>query len=496
MGRPIQWRTVLFIPCRPSLWQGLVLPGEMALWLLVAILVLVSAYQAKDDADAIIDAAFSSDIVYERIACMTDTFGPRFSGSDALENALDWTREEMEKDGLSVVEEYVMVPSWVRGREFARLLSPRVKELHMVGLGMSVGTPGKKSLVAKAIVVSSFQELDQRASDVQGKIVVYNVNFDQGYSNTVKYRTLGATRAEKYGAVAALVHSMTPYGLQTPHTGATRTTGIPSAAISVEDSRMLARMQARGQEIVIELYMEAHMLPDKPSRNLIVEIKGAEKPDEVVVFGGHMDSWDIADGAMDDAGGAFVSWEVVRLIHQLKLRPHRTLRAVLFVNEENGAKGAEQYYLNHKHESKLTSIAIESDEGTFTPLGISFQGSTAARSILEQIGKAFLAGIGSGNVSGQSIGTDISPMCDAGVPCGSLVTLDPRVGSLSNNPCKTFSNPPYPDVNFGTSGYFWYHHTQSDTVDKLSPRQLQHCAATLAVWTYSIANLDFLLPRS
>lgn len=450
---------------------------------------------AERDADLIIKGALSSkSSVYERLAFMTDTFGPRLSGSISLEKALNWTKEEMIKDGLNVQEEPVKVPCWVRGHEYAKLISPRAKNLRIAGLGGSIGTPHGKPLVARVIVVASFDDLEARQSEVKGKIVVYNEKFE-GYETTITYRTTGAQHAEKYGAVAALVRSLAPFGIQTVHTGSSHAASIPTAAITLEDAQMFSRMQARGQDLMLELYMEAHTLPDQTSRNLIVEIQGTEKPEELVFFGGHMDSWDIADGAMDDGAGAFVSWEVVRIIHSLGLKPKRTIRAVLFVNEENGAMGGQQYAKDHAHELNLTSIAIETDEGNFSPYGISFQGSDAARSILKNIGKELLGKLGAGNVSGDGYGTDISYVCEQGVPCGDLLTLDPRIGDFVNNPCLGFSHPQFPQFNFDMSAYFWYHHTEADTVDKLSPEQLQQCVAALAVWTYSVANLKSLLPR-
>eukprot|EP00250_Pteridium_aquilinum_P014364 c21940_g1_i2 orf=322-1782(+) len=449
---------------------------------------------AHDDAHAIVEGALSSNSVYTRLAYMTDTFGPRFSGSIALEKALNWTKKEMIEDGLTVQEEPVEVPCWVRGHEYATLRSPRVKNVRIAGLGGSIGTPNKKPLVAKVLVVSSFDELEARKSEVEGRIVVYNEEFE-GYGTTIKYRVTGAQEAEKYGAVAALVRSVAPFGLKTVHTGYSNAASIPTAAITLEDAKMFSRMQERGQDLELELYMEAHTLPNKTSRNLIVEIKGSEKPEEVVVFGGHMDSWDIADGAMDDGGGAYVSWEAIRLIHSLGFKPKRTIRVVLFVNEENGYMGAQQYYKNHAHEVNLTSIAIETDEGNFSPYGISFYGSEKARALLKQMGQELLGHIGAGNVSGTDYGEDIAYMCEQGVPCGSLKTLDPRIGDYANNPCLGFSNPPYPEPDMSMSAYFWYHHTEADTIDKLSPEQLQYCAAALAVWTYSIANLNSLLPR-
>ncbi|KAL2649816.1 hypothetical protein R1flu_017944 [Riccia fluitans] len=449
---------------------------------------------AKSDADSIIKEAFSSSTVYERLAYLTDTFGPRLSGSTALESALDWTKAQIEKDGIKVYEEPVKIPSWVRGREYATLLSPRTKNIRIAGLGGSISTPNGKPLVAKAFVITSFQDLDKSNHQVKGRIVVFNVEFED-YSKTVEYREYAAARAEKYGAVAALVRSVAPYGLQTVHTGVMNEAGIPAAAITLEDAKMFDRMQKRGQDVVIELYMEAHTLPDRLSRNLILEIPGSEKPEELVVIGGHMDSWDIADGAMDDGGGAFVSWEALRLIHVLGLKPKRTMRAVLFVNEENGSKGAIAYAKEHQHEANLTSMAIESDVGTFTPFGISITCSKAAKAILTDLGQHLLSGIGSGNVSGTEYGEDVSYLFDQGVPSGSLQVLDFRVGNHENNPCRGYGDGVSGGTDSLKSAYFWYHHTEADTIDKLDPEQLQHCAATMAVWTYSVANLDSLLPR-
>jgi carboxypeptidase Q len=451
---------------------------------------------AKGDADTVIHAAFNTTIVYERLAYMTDTFGPRFSGTPALESALDWIKVQAQTDGLSVKEQPVMIPVWVRGREYANLISPRRKSMHVLGLGGSVGTNGQ-IVQAKVLVVSSFDDLERQKDNVKGKIVVYNVEF-VSYGKTVVYRVNGASKAQQYGAVAALVRSISPFGLQTPHTGSSEPTTIPAMAITLEDAQMFARMQARGQEVEIELYMEAHTLPDAQSRNLILEIEGTHFPSEYVIVGGHTDSWDIADGAMDDGGGAFVAWEALRLIKSSGLHPDRTVRAILYVNEENGARGGQQYAHDYSDTLSKTSIALESDVGTFTPDGISFLGSTKAQSILEYMGHQLLGGIGSGNVSGEGIGEDISYMCVTGVPCGNLNVLDPRVGTESNNPCAPYSQPPYPlltEDEFPRDGYFWYHHTEADTIDKLSPEQLQHAAATLGVWIYSIANLPTLLPR-
>lgn len=455
------------------------------------------ASTAKKDANKIIQAAFNTTIVYERLAYMTDTIGPRFSGTPQLEQAIDWIKATAEQeDSITVRTEPVMVPRWVRGNEYANLLVPRRKSMRILALGGSVGTNGT-TLRGSVIVVSSFDDLEKQKDSIAGKIVVYNQAF-VSYDKTVEYRVFGAARAESYGAIAALVRSVTPFGTQTPHTGSTDPSNIPAVSITLEDAQMFARMQARGQSIEIELYSEAHTLPDAPSRNLILEIRGSKHPDEYVVLGGHTDSWDIADGAMDDGGGAFVAWETVRLIHSLGLRPDRTIRAVLWTNEENGSQGGQAYANDHNAELDKHSIALESDAGTFTPDGISFAGSDEARKILVTIGEQLLSEIGSGKVSGVGVGEDVYYLNVKGVPSGSLNVLDPRQGNDSNNPCVPFSRPPYPAFNeedFLSSAYFWYHHTAADTIDKLSPRQLQHCVATLGVFVYSIANLPSLLPR-
>jgi carboxypeptidase Q len=413
---------------------------------------------AKEDAEKIIEAAFKTTIVYDRLAYMTDTIGPRFSGTPALERAIDWIQAAAEQeDGITVKTEPVMVPRWVRGNEYANLLVPRRKSMRILALGGSVGTNGT-TLRGSVIVVSSFDDLESHKDQIKGKIVVYNQNF-VSYGETVEYRVNGASRAEAHGALAALIRSVTPYSIQTPHTGSTHASSIPAVSITLEDAKMFARMQARGQSMEIELYLEAHTLPDVPSRNLILEVAGSKHPDEFVVLGGHTDSWDIADGAMDDGGGAFVAWEAVRLIKTLGLRPDRTIRAVLWTNEENGARGGQAYANDHISELDKHSIALESDVGTFTPHGLSFAGSEKARKIVAAIGKQLLSGIGSGNVSGVGIGEDVSYLTEHGVPSGSLYTEDVRQGNDSNNPCVPFSHAPYPqfnEENFGRSGYFWY----------------------------------------
>jgi carboxypeptidase Q len=300
---------------------------------------------------------------------MCDTFGPRFSGTPALEKAIDWIVAEMKKDGFdSVYTQPVKVPNWVRGSESATLITPRKKSLAMLGLGGSIGTPAK-GIRAEVLVVRSFEELQANPERAKGKIVLFNVPF-VAYGQTVRIRTLGAIEAAKAGAVASLIRSVGPFSMNTPHTGNSRyedgVPKIPHAAITSEDAQMLQRMQERGEKIVIELKMEAKTLPDANSRNVIAEIRGYEKPEEVVVLGGHIDSWDVGTGAMDDGGGCLASWEALRQMKLLGLKPRRTVRVVLWTNEENGLRGAEAYRKLVDAELHNHVLAIESDSGVLS----------------------------------------------------------------------------------------------------------------------------------
>src|SRR5215211_7067893 len=268
----------------------------------------------REAADRLIDAATRDSAAWQRIALLSDTFGPRFNGTPALERAIDWVLAEMKRDGLDNVRgEPVMVPRWVRGEESARLVQPRAARLHLLGLGGSVGTPGR-GITAEVLVVSSFEDLAAKAAQARGRIVLFDVPFTS-YGQTVGYRGRGAVEAAKVGAVASLIRAVGPFGMQTPHTGSMQydTTGavakIPGAALSMEDAMMLHRMHDRGERVVVTLVMGARTLPDAPSRNVVAELVGSERPDEVVVFGGHIDSWDVGTGAMDDGGGVVAAWE-------------------------------------------------------------------------------------------------------------------------------------------------------------------------------------------
>lgn len=422
-------------------------------------------------ADRIIDAALADSGAYRRLGELTDRFGPRLSGSDNLERALDWILEQMKRDGLERVRgEPVMVPHWVRGEESAQLVEPRPRELPMLGLGGSVGTP-PDGITAEVMVVGSWEELLRRGAEASGKIVLFNVPFTD-YGTTVQYRSRGAVAAARAGAVGALLRSVTPHSLQSPHTGATDyapdVEQIPFAAITVEDAQMMQRMVDRGQKVVVRLTMSARTLPEAPSRNVMAEWRGSELPDEVVVLGGHIDSWDVGQGAMDDGGGSVAAWEVLNVLRRLGLRPRRTLRVVLWTNEENGGRGGEAYEDAHAAEIERHVLAIESDAGVFKPMGFGFGGSDEAYAVVAQIG-TLLERIGAGALTRPGGGADIGPLMRAGVPGMGL--------------------------NVEGEKYFWYHHTDADTMDKLDPRELAECVAAMAVMAYVVADLPEALPR-
>jgi carboxypeptidase Q len=425
-------------------------------------------------ADRLIDAALKDSTDWNRFAEMVDTFGNRPAGSASLERAIDWIVAQMKKDGLENVHtEPVMVPHWVRGRESATLLAPHRAPLHMLGLGRSVGTPAG-GITAPVLVVSDFADLHAHAARAKGKIVLFDHHFDpnkapfDAYDEAVVYRFAAADSAAAYGAVAALVRSVTPHSLSTPHTGAmgygdttARARHVPAAAITLEDADMLHRIQDRGQESRVALAMEAHMLPDAKSRNVIAEVRGSELPDELIVLGGHIDSWDVGQGAMDDGGGVVSAWEALRLIKQLGIKPKRTIRVVLWVNEEMGGRGGDAYRDAHKAELSKTKFALESDNGVFTPRGIRLTGPDSLLPVVKQL-IAPLARLGVTEAIMGEPEADVTPLGPEGVP---LLALD-----------------------VDGSRYFWYHHSDADMMNALDPHQVALCVATMGVVVMGAAD--------
>ncbi len=410
--------------------------------------VKIDPYRAP--AGRIIGAALTRNKAYERLGYLTDRIGHRLSGSANLERAITWALAEMKKDGLDNVRaEKVMVPHWVRGEESLEMLSPVSQKLTVLGLGNSVGTPAA-GISADAVVVRNFAELDALGEQVRGKIVVYNAAFTS-YGATVQYRLNGASRAARYGAVAALVRSITPTSLQTPHTGAMnydpQQPKIPVAAITIEGAELLQRTYDRGDKITLRLKMDAKFLPDAESANVVAELKGTERPDEIVLIGGHFDSWDVGQGAHDDGGSCIAAWEAIRLLKELGLRPRRTIRVVLFTNEENGLRGGNAYRDAHRAELPKHVMAIESDSGIYRPegFGLAETAPLLVRSNMLEIAK-LLQGIDAHRIGASGGGADIGPIMREGV-----------VGA---------------NLDVEGSRYFDIHHTHADTLDKIDPRDL------------------------
>jgi len=422
-------------------------------------------------ADKLIKEATHSRFAYDRLAELCDTFGPRFSGSTNLEAAIDWTLAEMKKDGFQNVHgEEVMIPHWVRGEESVEMLAPRALKLPMLGLGGSIGTP-PEGITAPILVVKTFDELKERAAEARGRIVLFNTPFTE-YRETVKIRYQGADEASRAGAVASLIRSVGPFSMQTPHTGGMRyadsTRKIPHAAISIEDAQMLQRMQDRGVTPRLRIKMEAKTLPDALSRNVVAEIPGTEHPEQVVIISGHIDSWDVGTGAMDDGGGCLAAWEAARLMLKLELKPRRTIRIVLWTNEENGMRGAKTYRDTHAATLKNHLLAIESDSGVFQPSGFGVVCSEKAMPYLKEIGQ-LLAPIRPAEIKEGCRGADVLQLLQGGVPAMHLEVARPK--------------------------YFWFHHTEADTIDKLDLRELQECVAYMAVMSYVVADMPDTLPR-
>jgi carboxypeptidase Q len=419
----------------------------------------------RGPAQRIVREAQADDFAWTRLAELTDTFGHRLSGSAALEDALRWIADEMRKDGLDNVRlDPVMVPRWVRGTEGAEIVTPGRHTIAMLGLGDSIGTP-PEGVEAEILVVRSFEALDANSRAARGKIVVFNAPYTS-YNDTVHYRTAGPARAAQYGAVAALVRSIGPTGHRTPHTGSTNFANaprrIPAAAISVEDAERLQRLHDRRVPVIVRLTMSARHEPDALSGNLIAELSGRDRPEEVVVVGCHIDSWDVGTGAVDDGAGCVAVWEAVRLLKKLGLRPRRTIRVVLFTNEENGLRGANAYREKYLLELKNHVLMLETDTGLFPPIGFGFSGSPKARARVTEIAD-LVRDLGANRVAAVGGGADIGPSVQAG-------------------------NIPSMSLDGDDSRFFFLHHTAADTVDKVAPKEISRAAASIAVMAFVVAD--------
>lgn len=431
----------------------------------------VAASAGAQTADDIIKRELATSQAYDTLAYLTDSIGPRLSGTSNAATAVKWTTEKLRTWGISVRNEKVTVPHWVRGVEEARLVSHRNQKIVLTALGGSVATP-PKGIIADVVEVTSFDEL--KSARVSGKIVFYNNPMDmnlvrahrgfEAYGKAVVYRGAGASRAAEYGAVAAVVRSVGSDSLRTPHTGALRydpkQPKIPAAALAAEDAMLIDRLLKKGERVRMHLMLTPRTLPDVQSANVVAEIRGSEKPEEIVLIGGHLDSWDLGTGAIDDGSGVAMVMETLRLLKEMDLRPKRTIRAVLFMNEENGLNGGRAYFAAHKNEKHVA--AIETDAGAAAPTGFSTTLKGESLADLEKHAQP-LAAIGAARFeTAPETGADTSFLIEAGVPGFGLVPE-----SLH---------------------YFDYHHSPADTLDKVDPKELAQDAAAVAALAWILAN--------
>jgi hypothetical protein len=435
------------------------------------------------------EAALASDYAYRQVAHLCNNIGPRLSGSPQAAHAVEYVASEMRRLGLEVRLENLMVPHWVRGVETGELIeftgqAPKTgQKIVLTALGGSTATP-EEGISAEIVVVESFEQLRSIGrAGVNGRIVLFNVKFDQqlasqgfagdAYGQAVVYRGAGASEAAKLGAVASLVRSVGGADYRLPHTGAlfyaVNAPKIPAAAVTAEDAALIAYLAAQGR-VRMHLTLTPQTLPDEPSYNVIADLKGSEHPEQVVLVSGHLDSWDLGTGAIDDGAGVAVAMQVAQLCKQLGLRPKRTIRVIAWMNEENGLVGGRTYASNHAGDLANHIAAIETDLGAGHPVGFTGHASSKAFTLLAPLSAILQAsGAGVTRQSGNAEGADISPLDAAGVP--------------------TFA--PIQDART----YFNYHHTAADTLDKIVPRELAENVAVVALLTYTIASLPEPLPR-
>lgn len=434
-------------------------------------------------------AALQSDYSYNQAGYMANNIGPRLSGSAQAARSVEYVAAEMRKLGLDVRLQKCMVPHWVRGEEHGELIefegmaAGTVQKVVLTALGGSIATPNE-GMTGEIVVVANFDELNALGrKGVEGKIVLFNNKFDRemqasgfggaAYGQAVQYRFAGAMAAARLGAIAVLVRSAGGSQNRLAHTGsmgyADGVTKIPGAAVSFEDAETIAWL-AKAGKVRIKLTLTPQTLPDVESYNVIADLKGSEKPDEIVIVSGHLDSWDLGTGAIDDASGVAMAMGVPAILKQLKIRPKRTIRFIAWMNEENGGRGSAAYFDAEKNNVANHFAAIEADLGASHPLGFQFAGKPEALPFFALISKVLLTqGAGQTQVQGGGVGADTAPLTRVGVP----------------------SFAPW----FNQQTYFNYHHTAADTFDKIDPREMAENASLVAVLAYGLANLEQPIPR-
>ncbi|CAL8070588.1 unnamed protein product [Orchesella dallaii] len=434
----------------------------------------IASYQPI--ADQIIEAVMNGNWkgkAYEALHDLVDKYPIRLSGFQNLEDSIDYMMEKMRAYGYENVRgEEVPVPHWVRGEESADMLEPHQKKLRLLGLGSTVGTP-EEGITGDVLVVKSFADLDAKRDQAQGKIVVYNQGWLGSYPATNIYRTNGASHASQYGAVATLIQSVAPFSLDTPHTGAqvywANVTKIPTACITMEDADFMYRLQEKGEQLRVHVKLLDYNLPVTTSRNVIGEIVGSTIQTEYVGVSGHIDSWDVGQGAMDDGGGVMVSVIALAVLKDLGLRSKRTLQTILWTSEEPGLVGVEGFAAQHLDILANYSVIFESDEGTFKPNGLDFAGSEAAGCIVNEVLKLTASINTTIYTMYPEVSSDITKLQALGVP-----------GLQNNN-----------DDDL----YFWYHHTEADTITMMDSEELDLNTALFAVSSFVLADISAKLPR-
>ena len=433
--------------------------------------------------------ALHSDYAFGQLAHLTDSIGPRLSGSPQNAAAVEYVAAELRRLGLDVRLEAVQVPHWVRGEERAELVgypgqaSNAIQKLVVTALGGSIATP-PAGITAEAVVVSDYEQLETLGRErVVGKIVVFNEPFDErmvqagyaeeAYGEAVAYRSGGAIAAARLGAVASLIRSVGGAVYRLPHTGGTEyrkdVPPIPAGALAAEDAALVERLAQKGA-VRLHLVLTPQTLPDVVGYNVIGDLKGSERPEEVVVVSGHLDSWDLATGAIDDAAGVALAMETAHLVRQLGLRPKRTIRVVAWAAEEPGLLGARAYLKEHAAEVARHAGAIETDLGAAHPVGIEIGGAPSIAGVLAPVA-AILGNSGAGLMRTADLaGSDIIVLGIGGVPTFAPVQDSRR--------------------------YFDYHHTPADTLDKIDPAELRENAAVVSVLAYGLASLPEMLPHT
>src|SRR6059058_1299169 len=449
---------------------------------------IVFSAQTLADLKRLQQAALTSDYAYRQVAHLSNNIGPRLTGSAQAGKAVEYVASELKTIGCEVQLERVMVPHWVRGEETAALVqfpgqaANTKQKIVLCALGDSVPTAAD-GIEAEAIVVRNFDELKSLPREkVAGKIVLFNYPFDkqmaaegrggEAYGEAVLYRADGPSAVARQGAVACLIRSVGGADYRLPHTGQTDYANdapkIPAGAVTAEDADLIANLVRQGP-VKMKLTLTPQQLPDVESYNVIGDIKGSEHAEQIIIVSGHLDSWDLGTGAVDDGAGVAVSMEAANLIQRLHLKPKRTIRVIAWMNEENGLGGSKQYAKDQEKDLANHFAVMETDGGADHPVGLHIKAKPEVKEMWKPVA-AILQESGAGMLSlAEHAGADIEPMEKAGVPAFA----------------------PIQDGRF----YFNYHHTAADTLDKIVPKELAENSAVVAVFAYAMANSEQPLPR-